>query len=73
MIESLFFNIFSTAKGGLLVEEMNMGFGEQAYKEGQDEKYEEKIIELPHEFAALIPADIFSPAGVLISTLSVLY
>lgn len=31
MIESLFCNIFSTAEGGLLVEEMNMGFGEQAF------------------------------------------
>ncbi len=64
MIESLFCNIFSTAEGGLLVEEMSMGFGEQAYNEGQDEKYEEKIIELSHEFAALIPADTFSPAEV---------
>jgi hypothetical protein len=43
---------------------MNMGFEEQAYNEGQDDKYEEKIIELSHEFAALVPADTFSPAEV---------
>ncbi|PVH69539.1 hypothetical protein DL98DRAFT_554398 [Cadophora sp. DSE1049] len=64
MIESLFRNIFSTAEGGGQVEEMNMGFEEQACNEGQDEKYEEKIIELSHEFAALVPADTFSPAEV---------
>jgi chaperone BCS1 len=64
MIESLFYNIFSTAEGGGQVEEMNMGFEEQACNEGQDEKYEEKIIKLSYEFAALIPADTFSPAEV---------
>ena len=60
MIESLFRNIFSTAAGGGQVEEMNMGFEEPAYNEGQDKKFEEKIIELWHEFAALVPADSFS-------------
>jgi chaperone BCS1 len=64
MIESLFCNIFSTAEGGVQVEEMNIGFEEQACNEGQDEKYEAKIIKLSHEFAGLIPADTFSPAEV---------
>jgi chaperone BCS1 len=49
MIKSLFCNIFSRAEGGGQVEEMNMGSEEQACNEGQDEKYEEKIIELSHE------------------------
>jgi chaperone BCS1 len=64
MIESLFCNIVSMTEGGVLVEEMNIGFEEQAYNEGQDKKYEEKIIELSHESAALIPAETFSPAEV---------
>jgi len=64
MIVSLFRNIFSTAEGGEQVEEINMGFEQQACNEGQDEKYEEQIIELSHQFAALVPADTFSPAEV---------
>jgi chaperone BCS1 len=64
MIVSLFRNIFSTAEGGEQVEEMRTGFEEQACNEGQNEKYEERIIELSHEFAALVPADTFSPAEV---------
>jgi chaperone BCS1 len=64
MIVSLFRNIFSTAERGEHVEEMNIGFEEQACNEGKDEKYEEKIIELSQEFAALVPADTCSPAEV---------
>jgi chaperone BCS1 len=79
MIKSLFHNIFATLEGDIPEvittckvgprEQMNVEFEEQkcinqACKEERDEKYEDKINRLSHEFAGLVPADTFSPAEV---------